>query len=70
MDASIRKAIQLTERFQFELRADVFNLPNSITWNDPSTALSSTFFGKSSGQLNADGIGISRQTQMGLRLRF
>ena len=69
-DASIRKGFRITEGVTGELRADAFNLPNSMTWNDPSTNISSTFFGRSSDQLNANGIGIGRQTQLGLRLRF
>jgi hypothetical protein len=69
MDASIKKSFRVFERFSAELRADMFNMPNAMTWNDPSTSLG-TFFGRSSGPLNANGIGIGRQTQLGLRIQF
>jgi hypothetical protein len=70
LDASLVKSFRLTERFSAEVRLDAFNLPNSMTWNDPSTAVTNTFFGKSSGQLNLNGIGVGRTTQMGMRIRF
>ncbi|HWB96312.1 MAG TPA: hypothetical protein VG672_06405, partial [Bryobacteraceae bacterium] len=70
LDASLLKAFRVTERLNAEVRVDAFNLPNSMTWNDPSTSITSTYFGRSSGQLNANGIGVGRQTQLGLRIRF
>jgi hypothetical protein len=70
LDLSLVKSIPVTERFSAELRIDSFNAPNSMTWNDPSAAVTSTFFGRSSGQLNANGVGVGRQTQLGLRVRF
>ena len=70
LDVSVRKAFKLTDRFSAEFRLDAFNAPNSMTWNNPTTTVTSTFFGKSSDQLNANGVGIGRQTQMGLRIRF
>jgi hypothetical protein len=41
-----------------------------MTWNDPNTGVTSTYFGRSSDQLNANGVGVGRQTQIGLRVRF
>lgn len=70
LDASLVKSFRLTERFSAEARLDSFNVPNKMTWNDPSTAVTSTFFGRSSGQFNLNGVGVGRTTQMGLRLRF
>jgi hypothetical protein len=70
LDASMVKSVAITERFSAEIRLDSFNVPNRMTWNDPSTAISSTFFGKSSGQFNLNGVGVGRTTQMGLRIRF
>ena len=70
LDMSMVKSFAITERFSAEMRIDSFNLPNSMTWNDPSTAISSTFFGKSSGQFNLNGVGVGRTSQMGLRIRF
>lgn len=70
LDLSLLKGFRITERFSAELRMDMFNTPNSMTWNDPNTSVTSTFFGKSSDQLNANGVGVGRQTQIGLRVRF
>lgn len=70
LDTSLVKSIAVTERVSAELRVDSFNTPNQMTWNDPSTAVTSTFFGKSSGQFNLNGVGVGRTSQMGLRLRF
>ena len=70
LDVSLVKAFRVTERFSAELRMDLFNAPNSMTWNDPNTSVTSTYFGKSSDQLNANGVGVGRQTQIGLRIRF
>ncbi len=70
LDVSMVKSFSITDRFSAEMRLDSFNAPNSMTWNDPSTAISSTFFGRSSGQFNLNGVGVGRTTQMGLRIRF
>ena len=70
LDVSLVKSFRVTEKVSAELRVDAFNAPNIMTWNDPSTSVTSTFFGKSSDQLNANGMGIGRQTQFGLRVRF
>ena len=69
-DTSLVKAFKITERFSAELRLDTFNTPNSMTWNDPTTNVTSTFFGKSSDQFRANGVGVGRQTQFGLRVKF
>jgi hypothetical protein len=70
LDLSLVKSFRITEKLSSELRVDMLNAPNSMTWNDPSTSVTSTFFGKSSGQLLLDNIGIGRQTQFGFRVRF
>jgi hypothetical protein len=70
LDASMVKSVAVTERIPAEIRLDSFNVPNSMTWNDPSTAITNTFFGRSSNQFNLNGIGVGRTTRMGLRLRF
>ncbi len=70
LDVSFAKSFRVTERFSAVLRMDVFHAPNNMTWNDPSTSVTSTYFGKSSGQFNPYGLGIGRQTQIGLRVRF
>jgi hypothetical protein len=70
IDASLKKSIKITERLSAELRMDVFNVLNGMTWNDPSTSVTSTYFGKSSDELLLYGIGLGRQTQLGFRLSF
>ena len=66
----VAKNFRITEKISSELRMDAFNAPNTMTWNDPSTSITSTFFGKSSGQLLYNNIGIGRQAQFGFRVRF
>lgn len=70
LDTSVTKPIRLTERFSAQLRLDSFNTSNKMTWNDPSTNITSAFFGKSSDQFNLNGVGVGRTTQLGLRLIF
>ena len=69
MDASLVKSFHVVERVQFELRMDVFNVLNNITWADPDTSVTSSNFGRSANndQLTQT---YGRRTQLGLRLRF
>jgi hypothetical protein len=69
MDGSLVKSFRMIERLQFELRLDVFNVMNNITWNDPDTSVTSSNFGRSANndQLTQTA---GRRTQIGLRLRF
>jgi hypothetical protein len=69
MDASLVKSFQLVERFRFELRMDVFNVVNNITWNNPDTSVTSANFGRSANndQLTQT---YGRRAQLGLRLQF
>lgn len=69
MDASLVKSFRLYEQFRLELRMDVFNLVNNITWNNPDTNVNSAFFGRSANndQLTQT---FGRRTQLGLRLQF
>jgi hypothetical protein len=69
MDASLVKSFRIVERLRFELRMDVFNLINNITWNDPDTSVTSPNFGRSANndQLTQT---YGRRTQLGLRLQF
>ncbi len=69
MDGSLVKSFQLVERFRFELRMDVFNVLNNITWADPDTSVTSANFGRSANndQLTQT---YGRRTQLGLRLQF
>jgi hypothetical protein len=67
LDTSLVKRLPVTERFRFELRMDVFNTLNNMTWADPNTNVQSSLFGKSNNQL-ANTFG--RRTQLGLRIEF
>lgn len=69
MDGSLVKSFQVVERFRFELRMDVFNVMNNITWADPDTNVNSANFGRSANndQLTQT---YGRRTQLGLRLQF
>jgi hypothetical protein len=67
MDASLVKSFPIVERFRFELRMDVFNVINNITWTNPNTTVTSANFGKSTDQLTQT---YGRRTQLGLRIQF
>ena len=67
VDASLVKSFHIVERYRFELRMDLFNALNHITWGDPDTNVYSSTFGKSTDQL-ANTFG--RRTQLGLRMEF
>jgi hypothetical protein len=69
MDASLVKSFQIVERFRFELRMDVFNVINNITWADPDTNVNSANFGRSLNNNQATET-YGRRTQLGLRLQF
>lgn len=57
------------ERFRFELRMDVFNVFNNITWADPDTNVNSANFSRSANNNQATET-YGRRTQLGLRLQF
>ncbi len=67
MDASLVKSFRIIERFRFEMRMDVFNVINNITWADPSTSVTSSTFARSTDQLTQT---YGRRAQLGLRLQF
>ncbi|MEK7409732.1 MAG: carboxypeptidase-like regulatory domain-containing protein [Acidobacteriota bacterium] len=67
MDASLVKRVPVTERHRAELRVDVFNVLNNMTWADPNTNVYSSQFGQSTNQL---GNTFGRRVQLGLRVEF
>ncbi|MCW5981950.1 MAG: carboxypeptidase regulatory-like domain-containing protein [Bryobacteraceae bacterium] len=67
LDGSLVKRVPVTEKVRVELRMDVFNVMNNMTWANPSTDVFSANFGRSTNQL-ANQFG--RRTQLGLRLEF
>ena len=69
IDASLVKSFFMTEKIRFELRMDVFNALNNMTWEDPDTNVYSSNFGRSSGN-NQLANTFGRRTQLGLRIEF
>lgn len=67
VDASIVKRMPITERVRGELRMDVFNAANNMTWANPNTNVQSSLFGVSNNQLS--GL-FGRRAQLGLRVEF
>jgi hypothetical protein len=66
IDANVVKRTQIKERVNFELRMEVFNVPNSVRFavNATNTNINNTNFG----QVNT--IGGSREVQLNARLNF
>jgi hypothetical protein len=69
MDSSLVKGFHVTERVRFDLRMDVFNVLNNMTWEDPDTNIYSPNFGHSAGN-NQLANTYGRRIQLGLRLEF
>ncbi len=67
VDTSIVKRMPITERIRGELRMDVFNAANNMTWANPNTNVQSSLFGVSNNQLS--GL-FGRRAQLGLRVEF
>ena len=69
LDSSLVKSFPVVERVRFELRMDVFNVLNNMTWEDPDTNVFSSNFGRSRGN-NQLANTYGRRTQLGLRVEF
>ncbi len=67
VDASLVKRVPVTERVRGELRMDVFNAANNMTWANPNTNVQSSLFGVTNNQLSAT---FGRRAQLGLRVEF
>jgi hypothetical protein len=67
VDTSLVKSLPIVERYRAELRVDVFNAFNGMTWADPITNVQSSQFGQSTNQL-ANTFG--RRVQFGVRVEF
>jgi len=63
-DFSVSKHFALSERLNVELRADCFNLPNSVQFKNPNTNINDPQFGQVSSTYDA------RIVQLALHLRF
>ena len=66
MDATFLKRTALTERINFELRADATNLTNTPTFGFPTTVLSSSTFGRIRDTISSS----SRKVQIGAKFTF
>lgn len=64
-DASLRRRINLTERFNLQLRWDVFNLLNQPNFANPPGILSNPNFGMATQMLNRGLRGVSSLYQIG-----
>ncbi len=64
-DFSLFKSFKITERFNLQYRAELFNFLNTPTFTLPQRSFVSSDFGVVSATLN-----LPRQVQMGLRLTF
>ena len=67
MDVSVVKDFHVTERVKFVLRVDFFNFPNTMTWANPNTSVTSSLFGVSNNTRNNS---YGRRTQLGGRIEW
>jgi hypothetical protein len=67
MDGALMKEFKITGWLRFQLRLDSFNVFHNIDWNDPSTVVTDSNFGKSTDQRDYT---FGRRTQLGMRLEF
>jgi len=67
MDSALMKEFKITDRVRFQLKLDSFNVINNINWNDPSTVVTDSSFGKLTNQRDYT---FGRRTQLGMRLEF
>ena len=64
-DMALAKTFRIKERFRCEFRWEAYNALNRVVWGLPTTNLSSSAFGKISGQGNAP-----RNMQLGLKINY
>jgi hypothetical protein len=73
-DLSLSRVFRLTERWQFETRADAFNVINHTNLGNPVTALSAANFGKitatATNPQGSGGPGDPRILQFAAKVRF
>ena len=66
MDLSLLKKFKITERITFDLRADIKNLTNHPSFDNPTAVLTSTIFGR----INDTVTNTARRIQLGGKLYF
>ncbi|MDP8983345.1 MAG: carboxypeptidase regulatory-like domain-containing protein [Acidobacteriota bacterium] len=64
VDASVFRNFNVTERWKIQIRGEAFHAMNTPQWNDPSTDINSTNFGK------ITGAGGNRSIQLGAKILF
>jgi hypothetical protein len=63
----LNKDFSITERIKLQLKLDAFNALNNMNWNNPSTSVTSSTFGKSTDIYSLD---FGRRLQLGARITF
>jgi hypothetical protein len=66
LDLSMLKRTRITERFGFEIRADMTNFTNTPSFGFPTTTVTSPLFGRIGGTISST----ARQTMLGAKLTF
>jgi hypothetical protein len=66
MDLGLLKKFRITERISFDLRADIKNLTNHPSFDNPTAVLTSTIFGR----INDSVTNTARRIQVGGKLYF
>jgi hypothetical protein len=66
MDLGLLKKFRITERMSFDLRADIKNLTNHPSFDNPTAVLTSTIFGR----INDTVTNTARRIQVGGKLYF
>jgi hypothetical protein len=67
IDGVLNKDFSITERVKLQLKLDAFNALNNMNWNNPSTSVTSSTFGKSTDIYSQD---YGRRLQLGARITF
>jgi hypothetical protein len=65
VDIAIHKIFNVRERQTFDLRAEFFNLPNTVSFGNPNNSFNSNAFGT----ITSTGVS-ARQIQIALRYAF
>ncbi len=70
-DASCIKTSQIIEQIKLQFRAEVYNIPNHVTFAPPDNVLESPTFGHSQSEVGRnDGTSGARQVQVAIKLIF
>ena len=67
IDGSLVKSINITEKVAVKLTVEAFNMINNMSWERPSTSVTSGSFGKSTNQAY---LLYGRRLQLGARIEF